>query len=123
MAQTSVGTGSAGTSGSGGAGGGGDADGGAMDCAASTTCGNFGAGCIKCAVKTACAAEYKACFDDAPCKAYAVCIGQCPAKDINCLQLCMNQSPGGATEYQALTRCVICGDCVTLCDHAPDTCN
>lgn len=119
-AQTSVGTGSTGTSGSGG---GGSGAGGAMDCAASTTCGNFGAGCIKCAAKTACAAEYKACFDDAPCKAYSLCIAPCGAKDINCLQQCMNQSPGGATEYQALSRCVICGDCVTLCDHAPDTCN
>jgi hypothetical protein len=107
------------TSGSAGGGGGSDP----TDCAASTTCGNFGDGCIKCAAKTACAAEYKVCFEDAPCKAYSLCIEPCGAKDINCVQLCANQSPAGATEYQALSRCVICGDCVTLCDHAPDTCN
>jgi hypothetical protein len=123
-AQSGPSTGTGATSGSGtgvgstGVGGGG----GASSCAAAATCGNFGDGCIKCAAKTACAAEYTACFDDAQCKAYSACIEPCGVKQLDCLQLCQNQYPVGATEYQALTRCVICGDCVTLCDHAPDTC-
>jgi hypothetical protein len=116
----STGTGSASTGGSGGNGSGGGEP---IDCAATATCGNFGGGCIKCAAKKTCVAEYKACFDDAPCKAYALCIEPCGAKELDCLQQCQNTYPSGATEYQALTRCVICGDCVALCDHAPDICN
>ncbi len=117
-----TGTGSTGTSGtSGGSGGGGS--GLPTDCAAAATCGNFGDGCIRCAAKTACAAEYQACFDNAPCKAYSLCIEPCGSKDVDCLQLCENQNPSGATEYQALSRCVICGDCAALCEHPPDACN
>jgi hypothetical protein len=111
------GTGSSGTGAVGGAGGGFP-----TDCAATATCGNFGAGCIKCAAKTACATEYQACFDDAPCKAYSACIEPCGAKQLDCLQLCANQYPGGATKHQTLIHCVICGDCSTLCEHSPDTC-
>ena len=119
-----TGTVTAGTSGSGtGSGAGGGGGGAPSSCADTATCGNFGVGCIKCAAKTACAAEYTACFDDAPCKAYSTCIAPCGVKQLDCLQLCQNQYPAGATEYQALTRCVICGDCVTLCEHAPDICN
>jgi hypothetical protein len=116
-----TGSGSSGTSGSGGSAGGGG--GFPTDCAATATCGNFGGGCIKCAAKTACVAEYQACFSDAPCKAYSLCIEPCGAKELDCLQACENQYPTGATEYQALSRCVICGDCAALCEHPPDTCN
>ncbi len=119
MGGGATGTGPASTSGgSGGAGSGYPAD-----CATTAECGNFGGGCIKCASKTACVAEYEACFDDVPCKAYSLCIEPCGAKELDCLQQCQNSYPSGATKYQALTRCVICGDCVTLCDHAPDICN
>ena len=113
VAATGSGTGS-------GVGGGGGAP---ASCAATATCGNFGGGCIKCAATTACATEYTACFDDASCKAYSGCIEPCGPKQLDCLQLCENQNPTGAMKYQALIRCVICGDCVTLCDHAPDICN
>lgn len=91
-------------------------------CADTGECGNFGAGCIKCAAKVACSAEYDACFNDAPCKAYSLCLDDCGPKDLDCAQLCVNQSPEGAAEYQALIHCVLCGDCSTLCEHAPDTC-
>lgn len=92
------------------------------NCADTGECGNFGAGCIKCAAKAACSAEYDACFNDAPCKAYSLCLDKCVPKDLECAQLCANESPSGAAEYQALTRCVLCGDCAVLCEHAPDTC-
>ena len=117
VGSSGTGAGAGTTSGAGGSGGG------PADCAATAACGNFGGGCIKCAAKTACAAEYTACFNNAPCKAYSACIEPCGVKDVDCLQQCQNQSPTGATEYLALIRCVICGDCVTLCEHAPDTCN
>jgi hypothetical protein len=117
-----AGAGSSGTSGTSGAGGGGGGGGFPANCADTADCGNFGGGCIKCAAKSACAAEYQACFDDAPCKAYSLCIEPCGAKELDCLQKCQNQYPSGATEYQALIHCVICGDCSTLCVHAPDTC-
>ncbi len=92
------------------------------NCADTGECGNFGAGCIKCAAKAACSVEYDACLNDAPCKAYSLCLDKCGPKDLDCAQLCANESPSGAAEYQALTRCVLCGDCAALCDHAPDTC-
>lgn len=120
--QTGSATGSATSGGSGGSGSGGGGGAFPADCAEMDSCGNFGAGCIKCASKVACSAEYNACFDHAPCKAYSFCIEQCGPKDLDCLQQCENQNPGGAAEYQALIHCVICGDCATLCDHAPDTC-
>jgi hypothetical protein len=119
---TSSGQSGSGTSGTGfsatSGGGGGDP----ASCAAMGECGNFGAGCIKCAAKVACSVEYDACFNDAPCKAYSLCIDACGPKDLDCAQLCVNQSPGGASEYQALIHCVLCGDCSTLCEHAPETC-
>ncbi|MEO5730520.1 MAG: hypothetical protein ABI134_14905 [Byssovorax sp.] len=118
--QSGSATGSAtGSDGSGSGGGGGAFP---ADCADMESCGNFGAGCIKCASKVASNDEYHACFDHAPCKAYALCLEQCGPKDLDCLQQCENQNPGGAAEYQALIPCEICGDCATLCDHAPDTC-
>ena len=121
--QSGSGTGVAGSTATSGSGVGGVV-GGALpaDCAEMDSCGNFGAGCIKCASKVACSVEYHACFDHAPCKAYSFCIEQCGPKGLNCLQQCENQNPDGAAEYQALIHCVICGDCATLCDHAPDTC-
>ena len=120
--QTGSGSGWAGSSGTsgGGVGGGGGAF--PADCAETGSCGNFGGGCIKCASKVACSVEYNACFDHMPCKSYSFCLEQCGPKDLDCLQQCENQNPGGAAEYQALIHCVICGDCATLCDHAPDTC-
>jgi len=93
-----------------------------VSCADTAECGNFGGGCVKCASKSSCAAEYQACFDDMPCKSYSLCIAPCGAKELDCLQACETQFPNGATEYQALTRCVICGDCMALCEHAPDIC-
>jgi hypothetical protein len=108
--------------GAGGVGGGGGGGGFPANCADTTECGNFGGGCVKCASKSSCAAEYQACFGDLPCKSYSFCVTSCAAKDLDCLQVCENQFPSGAAEYQALTRCVICGDCVALCEHAPDIC-
>jgi hypothetical protein len=117
--QTGSGTGGAGSSATSGGGSGGAFP---ANCAETGSCGNFGAGCIKCASKVACSVEYHACFDHMPCKSYSFCLEQCGPKDLDCLQQCENQNPGGAAEYQALIHCVICGDCATLCDHAPDTC-
>lgn len=115
-----VGAGSGGTGGDSDSGGGGGAF--PADCAETASCGNFGAGCIKCVTKAACSAEYHACFDHAPCKAYSYCIEQCGPKALDCMQQCENQNASGAAEYKALIHCVICGDCATLCDHAPDIC-
>jgi hypothetical protein len=92
------------------------------NCADTLECGNFGAGCVKCASQSSCAIEYQKCFKDEPCKSYSVCIAPCGVKELECLQACATQFPNGAVEYQALTHCVICGDCVALCDHAPDLC-
>ena len=117
--QTGSGAGGDGA-GSGGTGGGGGAF--PADCAETASCGNFGAGCIKCATKEACSAEYHACFDHAPCKAYSLCVDPCGPQDLDCMEQCENQNHVGAAQYQALIHCVICGDCATLCDHAPDIC-
>ena len=121
--QTGSGSGWSSSTGTSGGGGSGD-DGGVFpaDCAETASCGNFGAGCIKCASQVACSAEYHSCFDHAPCKAYSYCIDQCGPKELDCMQQCENANPGGATEYKALIHCVICGDCATLCEHAPDIC-
>ena len=117
-----TGTGSGTSDGAGGGSGAGGSGGFPADCADSTECGNFGGGCVKCASKSSCETEYVACFGDLPCKSYSFCITSCAAKDLDCVQVCENQFPSGAAEYQALTRCVVCGDCVALCEHAPDIC-
>jgi len=118
--QTGSGVGGASSTGTSDSGGGGGAF--PADCAETASCGNFGAGCIKCASKVACSAEYHACFDHAPCKAYSFCADQCGPKQLDCMQQCENDNPDGAGEYKALIHCVICGDCAALCEHAPDIC-
>jgi hypothetical protein len=114
--QTGSGSGGADSSGLGGSGGF------PSSCADTVECGNFGGGCVKCASKSSCVAEYQACFEDLPCKSYSLCIAPCGTKELECLQACENEFPTGSAKYGALTRCVICGDCVALCDHAPDIC-
>jgi hypothetical protein len=125
--QSSVATGtgpgpsSTGTGSGGGGAGGESADGGPQGCGA-LECGTFGSGCVKCAASGACAAEYQKCLDDAQCKAYSDCVAPCSDKGLDCQQACATQFPKGVSEYDALTHCVLCGECTAVCMHAPDLC-
>ncbi|MEP7121606.1 MAG: hypothetical protein ABJE95_11870 [Byssovorax sp.] len=120
----SAGTGTAASTTSGGSTGTGGAGGASpQNCAEATDCGNFGVGCVHCAVTASCLGPYQTCHDDPQCKTYAVCASPCAPKDLDCLQICASKFPQGAAEYGMLIRCVLCGDCAALCPHPPETCN
>jgi hypothetical protein len=95
------------------------------NCDALSDCGNFGEGCVACAIQDACATEYANCANDPACESYATCVTDCPSKSDSCVLGCATQSPGGSDTYKSLNQCVVCQACATSCADAtePNTCN
>jgi hypothetical protein len=106
---TSGSTGTVGSSGTGGQ----DAG---VPCSSIADCGNFGSGCIHCAITTACADAYQTCFDDPSCVDYATCLDQCAEGDDVCAADCVAISlEASVAAYEALIGCVLCDQCADPC--------
>jgi hypothetical protein len=72
------------------------------------------AACAQCAAQIDCAAPLSTCQASAACVAIDQCVDLCGA-DLGCKQQCVNNNPGGATDYEAATRCVYCSSCPDDC--------
>jgi hypothetical protein len=97
--------------------------GGAMPCDSLGDCGNFGRGCVNCAVTTACRDVYEGCFYSTSCVQYAVCVEMCTADDLACVDSCRTAYPGADQTYDALVLCVLCDECSISCQTSPTVCH
>lgn len=111
---------STGTGGAGAGGGSSTGTGGSPTCDSIGMCGDFGMGCVYCAIQGACASQYNACFNDMHCSQYQMCSQMCSFKDPMCLDACAAQWPDGAKELNDLTQCIACDQCPMSCamEHA-----
>jgi hypothetical protein len=93
-----------------------------MPCDSLDDCGNFGSGCVNCAVVTTCHDLYESCFHSKPCVEYAVCVEMCAADDLACIDSCRATYPGADQTYDALVSCVLCEECAVSCQTSMSVC-
>jgi hypothetical protein len=100
------------------------------------SCGDFGSGCIGCAVKGACEGPYASCVNSKPCYDYSQCAGTCDDDASACVmkcgadpdcesgcesarqactKACASQNQDGATKFTELVTCVVCHACANAC--------
>jgi hypothetical protein len=76
--------------------------------------------CLACeqqAEMGACSSETNACFADASCTGFLMCVSKCAAGDTACRSACATQYPTGATEADTVRSCICanCASCATQC--------
>ncbi len=100
-----------GTSGAGGAAGSATGAGGGVACKDTPSCSS----CRDCAAASSCSAEVQACEMSASCSALAGCTQGCAGNDAKCQQNCATLHGGGQALYDKLAKCLLCGECKTIC--------
>jgi hypothetical protein len=78
--------------------------------------------CQACALGRSCAPLKKACDANPECAALVKCFAACAPQDSGCFDGCGKAHPDGATDYNAVTSCVICDECLVTCDGASKGC-
>jgi hypothetical protein len=74
--------------------------------------------CAECAQNGPCLPEVDACFNDPACFDLVNCTANC--FDQACIDVCKQQNPGGAPEYDAAITCIGCDQCANDCLGAID---
>lgn len=57
------------------------------------------------------------CFNNGQCSDYVNCIQSCSTQ--SCVQMCTNDNPSGAQQYQGIFTCICTGPCATECATDP----
>jgi hypothetical protein len=119
--------------GEGGAGGGGDETTGSFgggvsqyvesSCDELATCGDFGSGCVRCAIIHGCADAYDACKESSDCVGFSMCASECGDADTDCDQACIATNGDGAALFEALVLCTVCDQCPTACGEFSSICH
>ena len=78
--------------------------------------------CQACALARSCAPLKKTCDANPECAALVKCFAACAPQDSGCFDGCGKAHPDGATDYNAVTSCVICDECLVTCDGASKGC-
>lgn len=86
------------------------------------SCGDYGSGCVACAIKHGCADVYRACIDSLECVEFSTCADACAEADTSCDNACVKDHPEGKKKFEALVLCTVCDECPTACGQLASIC-